>query len=78
MGDFPESGDNFTTRGPWQILEGQAWVDWQRAALAAGAAAARAGGNCLAAARMRAAEERLWRLPVSAPTLGPVPEQAPD
>jgi hypothetical protein len=78
MGEFPQSGDNFATRGRWNVLEGRCWVDWQCEALAAGIAAARAAGDRLAEARLAAARDRLRLAGPVLPELGPVPDRVPD
>ncbi len=46
-----KDGDNFDTRGIWNILEGQCWVDWQCAAQEAHIRAAEAQSDTLTARR---------------------------
>jgi hypothetical protein len=76
-GDFPVRGDNFVTRGPWYILEGTAWHDWQEAALAATLAAA-GWEDPLVGSRLEARLAAHRRRKPKTPALGPVPTRLPD
>lgn len=51
--DFPERGDNFVVAGPWNILEGAAWHDWQCEALRARIRGAETRGDMLAVQKLR-------------------------
>jgi hypothetical protein len=52
-GDFPAKGDNFVVSGPWNILEGAAWHDWQCEALRARIGGAESRGDMLVAEKLR-------------------------
>lgn len=52
MAEFP-NGDNFRARGPWRILAGRSWFEWECAALEAELVAAGAAGDEVTACRLR-------------------------
>ena len=52
MARIPESGDNFSLVGPWRLLSGETWFDWEVAAVQAEIAASRAAGDALTARRL--------------------------
>jgi hypothetical protein len=69
--DFPADGDNFVLVGPWNILEGAAWHDWQCGALRARIGSAESCGDMFVAEKLR---RELGRLTASGPAkvvLGP-------
>jgi hypothetical protein len=69
--DFPTRGDNFVVVGPWNILEGAAWHDWQCEALRARICGAESRGEMLVVQKLR---RELHSLTASGPAkvvLGP-------
>lgn len=74
--DFPPAGDNFRTVGPWRILEGSGWRNWQIAALSAEIALSRCHGDEASAARQIAALRVRKTREVSAPD-GAIRNQMP-
>ena len=75
---FPAEGDNFITRGPWNILQGQAWLDWQVDGIEAAIAAARAAGDRIVETRLTGEAAALRRKGPERPTLGPLVFEAPE
>jgi hypothetical protein len=64
-GDFPANGDNFVVSGPWNILEGSAWHDWQCEALRARIRGAESRDDMLVVEKLR---RELRRLIASGPS----------
>jgi hypothetical protein len=71
-------GDNFVTRGPWNILEGQAWLDWQVDSIEGAIAAARAVGDRISEARLTTEAAALRRKGPERPDLVPLVFEAPE
>lgn len=52
MAQMPETGDNFALVGPWRLLSGETWFEWEVAALEAEIRASRAVGDALTVRRL--------------------------